>query len=172
MLAVAPVATVVRLDMRFGRLLRAGMAIVYIRKDERDKAAPLLKEAQGMHAGDAQGRAGLGQEMLKKRLLAMAQREMGSSIKSDAKDVAAVMRMAARYNRLGEYRDAEELLVPVIAENPNSAMLSVQLGAAYHEQGNWTKAKEAFETAIALSKNAGPAAQIAREQLKTITGGR
>lgn len=145
---------------------KLGMARVYICKGESRKAQDLLKEVEAAGVGRPACPSQRGPRLLQVELLGRARRELRGSSRTEIKDVTASVRTARMYNRLGEYKQAIEFLTPIIADNPDVAMLHVQLGIADQGQGHLTEAKESFDKAIELSKDGDPAAAMAREQLK------
>ncbi|MEW6357527.1 MAG: tetratricopeptide repeat protein [Planctomycetota bacterium] len=147
-----------------------GQAILQARQGEKEKAKALLKEVEQTGVGRGGGLAERRENRIEQRLLQLARREIIGSTREDAKDTVSVSRSAAQMIRMGNYKEAVELLKPLLNDKPETAMLWVQYGKAHQGQGNWTDAKAAFNKAIEITNDSGPAAQMARQQLKIITG--
>ncbi|NOZ22781.1 MAG: tetratricopeptide repeat protein [Planctomycetes bacterium] len=147
-----------------------GLALLYSRRGEKDKAKQSLKEAEQTGAGRGGGLRGGGENRLEQRLLQQARREVAGATRTEVKGTVSVSRKAAQLIRMGDYKEAVELITPILDDKPESAMLYVWLGKAYQGEGNWTEAKEAFNKAIDLSNGSGSAGRVARRQLKIITG--
>ena len=57
---------------------------------------------------------------------------------------------AVKLLRSGEYKKAQKILEGIVAKKPNEARALINLGIAYKNQGQLTKAIEVYKKAIKL----------------------
>lgn len=144
---------------------KIGLSRIYARKGDQKKALEYLREGRQLCRRAHGGQDARGPAAIQKQMLEAAKREFKGSTKTEVRDLRGTLLSARQLSRAGQYQQAIDLLLPAIKTNPDAAMLYVQLGVAYHGQGNRTEAKEALNKAIDLSKEGDPAAALARSQL-------
>lgn len=145
---------------------KEGLAAVYARMKEPDKALALAKEVERLAPDRSYAHVIRGDILYAMDRKADAEAEYRKAVE---KKTAEPYQDGVRYNKLGrfyasagQYRKAEELYEKAVSIDPLYIEGTTNKGFAYEKEGRWDKALEAYRQALLLDRNDAVAVTLAR----------
>jgi len=151
---------------------KEGLAAVYAKKGQPDKALQLAKEVEQKSPDRAYVHVIKGDALYAQDKKKEAELEYQ---KASQKKAAEPYQDAARYNQLGrfyastgKYQKARELYDQALTIDPYYIEGTTNKGITYEKEGKWDKALESYRQALALEKNDTFAAVLAKKAQEMI----
>jgi tetratricopeptide (TPR) repeat protein/peroxiredoxin len=145
---------------------KEGLAAVYARKDQQEKALALADEVAGKAPERAYAHVIKGDVLYAQNKKKEAEAEYQKAVRKDAEPFQS----AVKYNQLGrlyansgQYKKARELYDEALTIDPYYIEGTTNKGVTYEKEGKWDKALESYRQALAFDKNDAFASVLAKK---------